>query len=98
MIEDFKIKLNSISEKIQNAYHTTSLEREINKGESINQYFNERSKELSDLKGELFWAIKELQMLMVEMKMYNDKFISALENPHTKEMWETIQIAMALVK
>lgn len=72
--------------------------RDINRGELIEDYLLEKAQILSECQNEMFWLAMDLQLLIVDMKIFNDKFVEAKENPQVKELWEIIETAIMMVK
>lgn len=99
MPEDFQSCLDEIRIKMDNLVnHKLAVERSINRGELMEDFFQERCVELSKIKSEMFWVAMEMQNLISNIKEFNDKFLEATRNPQVSELWKTIEIAMTVVK
>lgn len=99
MIEDFKSRLMIVQEKMhQLVSNKLAIERDINRGEPIEEYLLEKVQILSECQSDMFWIAMEMQMLITDMNLFNDKFYEAKYDPQVKELWETIETAMAMVK
>lgn len=99
MIEDFQTRLNEIQVKMDRLVNNKlAIERDINRGELIEDFYQERCQALSEIKSEMFWVAMEMQHLLSGMREFNDKFAEAKRDPQVSEMWETIETAMRMVK
>lgn len=75
-----------------------AIDREINQGEMIEDFYNERLVEVSDCKGQLFNIAIDIASLVGEIVESNQKFDQACQEPQVAELWQIIETAMTMVK
>jgi hypothetical protein len=99
MIESFKSRLLIIQLKADTLFDDKlAVERDLDYGELYEEYYLNLSKEMIGIKSEMFWIFMELQHLISDMISFNNKFESAKSDPQIKELWETIETAMSIMK
>lgn len=98
MIEEFEDRFEELMMEFTRTSNDLGIGRSINDGEIIEDYYMERLASLTKSKSDLFWLATDLQILIIQLKEFYNKFEEAQKDPQVKELWQTIETAMKLVK
>ena len=74
------------------------IERDMNAGEQVVDYLNERRAEMIEIKDSFFWLAIEFTHLLSDIREFTDKFNDAKSDPRINELWQIIETAMSITK
>lgn len=96
---DYLARMSLIMEKLDRlTMGRLAIEREINRGERMENFYKERLAEVSECKGQLFNIAVDIASLVGEIVEHNEKFQKACQDPQVEELWQVIETAMTMVK
>jgi len=99
IVDEYQKELDKLIDRLDSVtYDNLALERDINTGERIEDYLLEKATQIADAKTELFWIACGMAHVLSGLREHTEKFIQASTDPQIKELWATIETAMAMVK
>lgn len=99
MKRDYMARMHVIMERFDNlAMGQLTVERDINHGELLEDYYKDRLADVSHCKDTLFNIALEIASLVREIVEQNQKFDQACKDPQVEELWQVIETAMTMVK
>lgn len=96
--DDFHIQFSEKVEELRIVWRQLSIERNINTGELVEDFYQERFQDLSKIKCSAWILVDQMVRLVEELDSFRNKVEKMKTNPQTAELWETIETAIELMK
>lgn len=86
------------AEQLKIVWRSLSIERNINAGEMVEDFYQERFNDLCKIKSDAWIVVNDMVHLVEELDDFRNKLEQIKSNPQIAELWQTIETTMELVR